>query len=130
MAAFIQKVTPIVLRNPRFGICLSLEAKNCLADAIAAHDRHMKASLINLRDNRVSGHAGRGSPGKRNALGELSQVKASRSIDAIAYNFNLSPHRREYKWHEGSLSQGYDRRGDRPIPHQIYIAISRVQCAL
>jgi hypothetical protein len=60
---------PLVLRNPRLGICLGLEAKNRLTDAIGAHDRYMKARVVNLRDNCVSGHAKEVAPtGKRNAL--------------------------------------------------------------
>jgi hypothetical protein len=50
---------PLVPRNPRLSICLGREAKDRLADAIAAHDRNMKAGLVNFLDNGVYGHAKR-----------------------------------------------------------------------
>ena len=53
----IDSTQRLVPQNPRLGICPGLEPKKCLADAIAAHDRYMKSSMVDLRDNCVSSHA-------------------------------------------------------------------------
>jgi len=37
---------------------MGLEAKKRLTGAIVAHDRYIKARLVNFRDNPVCGHAG------------------------------------------------------------------------
>jgi hypothetical protein len=53
----IGSVQPLVTQNPRLGICPGLEAKHRLTDAIAAHDRYMKSSMVDC----VSSHQGRDS---------------------------------------------------------------------
>jgi hypothetical protein len=70
-----------------------------LADAVVANDRYMKARVIELRDNRVSGHAGCGSLSAMR-WPELARTKASRNIGATAYNFDLYPCRWEYNSYE------------------------------
>ena len=63
----IGSVQPLVPPNPCLGLCAGLEAKNCLTDAIAAHDRYVESSMVDLRDNCVSNsHAGYNSFWKRN----------------------------------------------------------------
>jgi hypothetical protein len=57
----IGSVQPLVPQNPRRGIRSGLEAKNRLANAIAAHDRYVQSSMVDLRDNCVSSHAGHNS---------------------------------------------------------------------
>ena len=54
----IGSAQPLVPRNPRLGICSGVEAKKGLTDAIAAHDRYMKSSMVDLRDNCASSHPG------------------------------------------------------------------------
>jgi hypothetical protein len=56
--ASINGAQQLVPHNPRLCICLRLEAKKRLADAIAAYDRYVKSSMVDLRDNGVSSHAG------------------------------------------------------------------------
>ena len=51
----IDSTQRLVPQNPRLGICPGLEPKKCLADAIAAHDRYMKSSMVDLKLPRFGG---------------------------------------------------------------------------
>ena len=51
----IGSVQPLVPPNPCLGLRAGLEAKNRLADAIAAHDRYMKSSMVDLKLPRFGG---------------------------------------------------------------------------